>query len=335
MSRAGTDPGATAAATLFSLAELTAAEELVHRHIVPTPALSWPLLSEHLGVETVVKHENCTPIGAFKVRGGLVYMDRLRRQRPHIQGVVSASVGNHGMSLAYAGRLAGVGVVIVVPESTDGERIASLHALGAEVAVEGPDFEAARQHATALAEEGNLELVPPFHPDLALGVATYAKELFDQAGPLDAVYVPIGMGSGIVGLITTRDLLGLPTRIVGVCAAGAPAQLLSFEAGTVVATDRVDTIAAGVSCRRPDPAASAIIRAGAHDVVAVEDDAIAEAVRQLWRTTHHLAEPAGAIAVAALHATRRRWVDRRVAVVMSGSNIDTAAAHAVLGGANP
>ena len=326
---AGTPP-----APMFTLAELGAAEDLVHRHMLPTPALTWPLLSAYLGVETVVKHENCTPVGAFKVRGGLVFMDRLRRQRPHVEGVISATVGNHGMSLAYAGRLAGVGVVIVVPENTDGERIASLRAHGAEVVIEGADFEAARQHSIIIANERELELVPPFHADLVLGVATGAKELFDHAGPLDAVYVPVGMGSGIVGLTTTRDLLGLRTEIIGVCATGAPAQQQTFEAGSVVATERADTFAAGVATRQPDPAASAIIRAGAHDIVAVHDHDTAEAVRQLWRTTHHLAEPAGAIAVAALHADHGRWTDRRVGVVMTGSNVDTKSAHAILGGAD-
>ena len=320
---------------LFTLGELAAAHELVRHHMVPTPALSWPLLSEYLGVETVVKHENCTPTGAFKVRGGLVYMDRLRRERPHIEGVVSASIGNHGMSLAYAGRLAGVPVAIVVPRSTDDERIASLRAQGADVVVEGADFEAARQHSVALAADGPLELVPPFHPDLVLGVATYARELFHQAGRLDAVFVPVGMGSGIVGLITTRDLLDLDTDIIGVCAAGAPAQSLTFAAGSVVPTARADTFAAGVATRQPDPVASAIIASGAHSVVTVDDADTAEAVRQLWRTTHHLAEPAGAIAVAALHAARGAWNGARVGVIMTGSNIDTELAHRVLGGADP
>ena len=319
---------------MFTMSELEAAQALVQRFMVPTPALTWPLLSDHLGVDTVVKHENCTPTGAFKVRGGLVFMDRLRAKRPDIRGVVSASIGNHGMSLAYAGRLSGVAVTIVVPEATDGERIASLRAQGAEVRVEGQDFEAARLHSVDLAEEQGLELVAPFHADLVLGVATYAKELFDQAGTLDAVFVPVGMGSGICGLITTRDLLGLDTRIVGVSAIGAPAQKLTFEAGSIVATERADTFAAGVATRQPDSAASKIIRDGADSFVAVDDEAIAEAVRQLWRTTHHLAEPAGAIAVAALHADSERWRDRRVGVVMTGSNIDTATAGTILNEAN-
>ena len=319
-------------APLFSPSDLASATELVHSHMVATPAISWPLLSEHLGVDVVVKHENCTPTGAFKVRGGLVFMDRLRRQRPDVTGVISATVGNHGLSLAWAGRLFGVAVVIVVPQGTDSERIASLQVLGAEVVVEGEDFEAARQHSALLAEQRGLELVPAFHPDLVLGVATYAKELFSQAGPLDAVYVPIGMGSGICGLITTRDMLGLDTEIVGVCASGAPTQKLSFQAGKVVATEHVDTFAAGVATRQPDPISAAIIRAGAHDVISVDDDDTAEAVRQLWRTTHHLAEPAGAIATAAALNDSANRTGQRIGVVMTGANIDTKSAWVVLGG---
>ena len=324
--------GASATGPMFTTQELDLAAELVHSHMAATPSIHWPLLSHDLGVDTVVKHENCTPTGAFKVRGGLVYLDRLKKQRPDVGGVISATVGNHGLSLAWAGRLAGVEVVIVVPQGTDKERVASLEMLGAEVVIQGSDFEDSRQHAASLAEVRSLEMVPAFHPDLVLGVATYAQELFNQAGPLDAVYVPIGMGSGICGLITTRNLLGLDTEIIGVSATGAPAQKLSFDAGEVVGTDRVDTFAAGVATRQPDPTSASIIRSGAYDVITVDDKDTAAAVRQLWRTTHHLAEPAGAIATAAAakHSRPDSW--QRIGVIMSGSNIDTDTAAAVLAG---
>jgi threonine dehydratase len=317
---------------LFTRQDLDAAAELIYRYMVPTPALRWPLLSEYLGIDVVVKHENCTPTGAFKVRGGLVFLDRLRSRAPQPAGLISASVGNHGMSLAYAGRLAGQTVVIVVPEGTDSERIASLRAAEAEVVVAGVDYEAARHHAETIALERDLEQVPPFHSDLVVGVATYAKELFDTAGPLDAVYVPVGMGSGIVGLITARDLLGLDTKIIGACASGAPAQQLSFEAGRVITTESVDTFAAGVASRRPDEQAASIIRSGAEDIVAVSDTATAEAVRLMWRTTHHLAEPAGAIATAALQQDKLRWKGQRVGVILSGSSLDTDMAQRILSG---
>jgi threonine dehydratase len=316
--------------SLFTLSELDGAVDLVRAYFPQTPAIRWPLLSEALDADVVVKHENCTPTGAFKVRGGLVYMDRLRQRQPAPRGVMSASVGNHGMSLAYAGKIMDVPVTIVVPEGTETDRVSALRATGAEVIVHGHDFEAAREHSVALAERDGLELVAPFQPDLVLGVATYARELFDSAGPLDAVIVPVGMGSGIVGLITTRDLLGLSTQIIGAGADGAPTQRLSFEAGHVVPTEEANTFAAGIATRRPDPLAAAIVRAGAADVLTVSDDDMAEAIRLLWRTTHHLAEPAGAVATAVLLRHRDRWAGQRVGVILSGSIMDTTLAATVL-----
>jgi threonine dehydratase len=321
--------------TLFSLAELDRATALVRSHMDATPALSWTTLNDEVGVDVVVKHEDATPTGAFKVRGGLVYMDTLRRERPHVAGVISATRGNHGISLSYAGRAYGVPVVIVVPEGNGAEKNAMMRSLGAEVIVHGEDFQAARVRSVELAESRGLEGVPPFHSDLVLGVATYARELFEAAGPLDAVFVPIGMGSGICGLITARDLLGLSTEIIGVGAEGAPAQALSFAAGHVVGTLTAHTFADGVATREPDPTASAIIRGGASRVVTVSDDECADAIRLLWRTTHHLAEPAGAIALAALMGETLQWSGRRVGIVLSGSNMDTSMAADVLAGRTP
>ena len=185
----------------LTLDELDAATEVVRRHFPPTPAFAWPLLGDELGATVWVKHENQTPTGAFKVRGGLVYADRLVRERPQVRGLVSATRGNHGQSLAYAGRAAGLRVVIVVPEGNSPDKNAAMEGFGAELVVHGTDYQASREHAMALADELGLESVPPFHPDLVAGVATYARELFDAAGPLDTVYVPVGMGSGIAGVI--------------------------------------------------------------------------------------------------------------------------------------
>jgi threonine dehydratase len=322
-------------ATLFSLSDLDRATTLVYTHMDATPTLSWSILNEEVGAEVFVKHEDATPTGAFKVRGGLVFMERLRRERPEVAGVISATRGNHGISLSYAGRTYGVPVVIVVPEGNGAEKNAMMRSVGAEVVVFGEDFQAARLHSVELAAERRLEAVPPFHPDLVLGVATYARELFESAGPLDAVFVPIGMGSGICGLITARDLLGLSTEIIGVGADGAPAQALSFAAGQVVGTPTARTFADGVATREPDPVASKIIRDGAARVLTVSDDACADAIRLLWRATHHLAEPAGAIALAGLWNERSAWVRRRVAIVLSGSNMDTSMAADVLGGLTP
>lgn len=307
---------------MFDLAALEGATDVVRRTLPPTPTLAWPLLAERAGCEVFVKHENHTPVGAFKVRGGLVYVDALVREQPGVRGLVSATRGNHGQSLAFAGRKAGLAVVIAVPRGNSVEKNAAMRALGAEVIEAGADFDEARPAAARLAEERGLQLVPSFHPMLVCGVATYALELFRAVSDLDTVYVPIGMGSGICGVIRTRDLLGLRTRVVGVVTEGAPAYALSFEAGRVVTTARADTFADGMACRVPDALALETVRAGAERVVRVGEHAIADAVRAYHADTHNLAEGAGAAALAALLQERDRMQGKRVAVVLTGGNID-------------
>ena len=321
--------------TVCTLEELNEATALVRQYFPATPAYTWPLLCEALGTEVWVKHEDVTPTGAFKVRGGLVYVDRLKTDRPHVKGIVSATRGNHGISLAYAGRAFGVAVVICVPETNALEKNAAMRSLGAEVIIGGADFDAARQRSAEIATDRGFELVPPFHRDLVRGVATYAVELFDQAGPLDSVYVPVGMGSGCAGLITTRDLLGLSTEIIGVGAEGAPAQARSFAAGEVVTTEAVHTFVDGVATRSPDPVSAKIIRDGAARIVTVSDDEAADAIRLLWSTTHHLAEPAGALGLAAMMKEQRANNGKRLAFILCGSNMDTAMAAEVLSGSTP
>jgi threonine dehydratase len=319
----------------FDRTELDAATAIVRRHVPATPQYSWPLLNEVAGSHVTVKHENHTPVGAFKVRGGLVYMDRLVRERPEVQGVISATRGNHGQSLAFAGRFAERSVTIFVPHGNSVEKNAAMRALGAEVVEFGSDFQEARERSLEVAAERGLEPVPPFHRDLVLGVATYALELFDGAGPLDTVYVPVGMGSGINALIAVRDLLGLDTAIVGVVSEGAPSTLLSFERGAVVTTESAATFVDGVATRSPDPVSIDGIIEGAARLIAVSDDATADAMRTIYRTTHNVAESAGAIALAGLlsESVDRRGV--RSAFVLCGGNVDTAQFHAVLGGATP
>lgn len=318
---------------MFDLPALEEAAAVVHAIMLPTPQLAWPLLSQRTGAEVWVKHENHTPIGAFKVRGGLIYLDRLKRERPDVAGIVSATRGNHGQSLAFAGRRAGVPVTIVVPEANGVEKNAAMRALGAELLEWGRDFDVARNYAAQLAAERTLEIVPPFHPDLVRGVATYALELFRTVADLDTIYVPIGMGSGICGLIRTRDLLGLATRIVGVVSAHAPAMALSLEAGRVVTTETADTMADGMACRVPDPLAFAIIQAGADRIVRVTDAEIAAAMRAYWTDTHNLAEGAGAAPLAALLQERERMQGRRVGLILTGANIDLGLALSMLGNA--
>ncbi len=319
----------------LSMADLDAATAVVRKHFPATPQFAWPLLGEQVGATVWVKHENQTPTGAFKVRGGLVYADRLTRERPDVTGIVSATRGNHGQSLAYAGRAAGLRVVIVVPEGNSPDKNAAMQGFGAELVVHGADFQESREHAARLGAELGLETVPSFHADLVAGVATYAKELFDAAGPLDAVYVGVGMGSGIAGLVGVRDLLGLTTRIVGVVAEKAPATALSFAAREVVTTDRAATFVDGVACRTPDPEAIATILAGADHIVTVGEDETAEAMRVLLRTTHQLPEPAGAIALAGLLAERGTVAGERVGVILSGGNCDASILAEVLAGRTP
>jgi threonine dehydratase len=320
---------------MFSLDDLDHASRIVHSAMPPTPQYAWPLLAQRFGCTVVVKHENHSPIGAFKVRGGLVYLERLKRERPQVRGIISATRGNHGQSLALAARHFGLPVTIVVPHGNSVEKNAAMRAFGAELVEHGRDFDDAKQHAAQLAEERGYEFVPSFHSDLVTGVATYARELFDAFPDLDVVYAPIGLGSGICGLIRTRDLLGLKTEIVGVVPQKANAYRLSFDAGQVVPVNRVATFADGAAVRVPDETALAVIRAGAARIVEVSEDEIAEAVRILHEDTHNLAEGAGALALAALAQERDRLKGRKGGVILSGGNIDRHWAADILAGGTP
>src|SRR4051794_29516629 len=307
---------------MFDLQQLERAQAVVGAAMPPTPAHLWPLLCERLGATVVVKHENHPPTGAFKVRGGLVYVDRLRRERPNTAGLISATRGNHGQSLAFAASRHGVPVTILVPSGNSVEKNRAMKALGAKLVEHGEDFQAAREEAYRRAAIGGLEIVPAFHPDLVLGVATYALELLRKAPDLDVLYVPIGQGSGICGCILTRDLLGLRTEIVGVQSTEAPSYALSFAAGTVVTTATSTTLADGMATRIPDPDALAIIRSGASRIVQVTDDEVGVAIRAYWTDTHNLAEGAGAAALAAALQEKQKLSGKRIGLVLSGGNID-------------
>jgi threonine dehydratase len=317
-----------------ALERLRDAAAIVYRGMSPTPAYAWPLLREATGVECWVKHENHTPIGAFKLRGGLVYLERLRAREPGIAGLISATRGNHGQSLAFACALHRIVCVIVVPHGNACEKNAAMRAMGAELVEHGSDFDEARSHAAQLATARGLHLVPSFHPDLVEGVASYALELFEAAPPLDAVYVPIGLGSGICGVVRARDALGLGTRVVGVVAQGANAYALSFHAGEVVTTPQASTMADGMAVRVPDAAALDIIRKGVAAIVEVKDEAIERAIRMLLRTTHNLSEGAGAASLAALLEEREAMQGKRVGLIMCGANIDSEVLARVLGKGN-
>ena len=312
----------TIGGTMSNLNQLERAHEIVGHAVPPTPAHAWPLLSERLGASVVVKHENHTPIGAFKVRGGIIYVDRLKRERPQTAGIISATRGNHGQSLAFAANRYALPVTIYVPHGNSIEKNRAMKAFGANLIEYGEDFQAAREEAERVARRDGLEMVPSFHPDLVLGVATYALELFRAAPDLDALYVPIGQGSGICGCILARDLLGLKTEIVGVQSTDAPSYALSFAAGTVVSTNSSNTLADGMATRVPDADALDIIRKGASHIVQVTDDEVASAIRALWTDTHNLAEGAGAAALAAALQEKPKLRGKRVGLVLSGGNID-------------
>jgi len=320
---------------MFSLAELESVIPLVRQSVPPTPQYAWPLLRERFGAEVVVKHENHTPIGSFKVRGGIVFFARLKRHRPEVRGIISATRGNHGQSLAFAGARAGVAVTIVVPRGNSTEKNAAMPSFGAELIEHGRDFDEAREHAIQVAVERGLEFAPSFHRDLVLGVATYAHELFTSIGDFDTVYVPVGLGSGICGVIGARDALGRRTRIVGVVAEGANTYSRSVAAGRSVPTNSAVTFADGMAVRMPDTAALEIIQRGADGIVEVSDDEIAEAVRIIYSATHNCAEGAGAAALAALVKERERVRGGLAAVILSGQNIDRAWMQTVLAGGTP
>lgn len=309
---------------MTTLDALRDAAALVHKTIPPTPQICWPLLNARVGAEVWVKHENHTPIGAFKLRGGLVYANGLRRREPGTTSIIAATRGNHGQSIAFAAKHCGLTATVVVPHGNSSEKNAAMRAWGADLIEHGHDFQAAMEFAVDEAAKRSAHIVPSFHHDLVLGVASYSLELFDAVPDIDTLYVPIGLGSGICGAIWARDALGLKTEIVGVVAEQAPAYALSFKTGKPVATNTADTMADGVACRVPDRHALDIILAGAERIVTVSESEIMAAMRDLASDTHNMAEGAGAAALAGLTQEAGAMRGKRVAIVLSGGNIDRA-----------
>lgn len=309
--------------TRVSLDELESAAECVHAVFGPTPFYRWPLLCVRTGCDVWVKHENHTPTGAFKIRGGLVYMAQ-RAARGERQGIIAASTGNHGQSIAVAGNNYGLPVTIVVPKGNSPEKNALMRAQGAELVEHGTDFQDAFDYASARAKNDDLFMMPSFDRTLIRGVGTYALEFFRAQPDLDTVYVPLGLGSGVCGVVSARDALQLKTKVVAVVADGAPAYKHSFETRQLVTTNTVDTIAAGVACRVPVQEALETIWSGVERVVAVSDDDIREAIRAYFTDTHNAAEGAGACALAALMAEQAKLKGSKVGLVLSGGNVDMA-----------
>ncbi|MEQ8391694.1 MAG: threonine dehydratase [Thalassospira sp.] len=317
---------------MFSLAELRDAADFVHQYVAPTPTIQWPMLDRATGLSLYVKHENHTRLGAFKIRGGLTFCRYLGTSVEVNRGLISATRGNHGQSLAHAASRFGMAATIIVPHGNSVEKNGAMRAWGAEVIEHGDDFQEAAEYAFSYASRTDLVMVPPFHRELVRGVASYGLELFDDIKRLDRVYVPVGMGSGICSLITARDALGLKTEIIGVVAKGADAVRQSFIAGKVIQMPSAKTFADGVACRSPDAAAFEIIKAGAADIVAVDDDQIANAMRLYFSSCHTLAEGAGALPLAAAMADRDENIGKKVALILTGANIDRADYARILSG---
>ena len=307
----------------LSLHDIESAARIVYSAMPATPQYCWPLLCEELGAEVWVKHENHTPVGAFKLRGGLVYFADLASNST-VKGVISATRGNHGQSVGLAAWLHGLSARVVVPHGNSIEKNAAMRAMGVDLIEHGDDFQAAREHAGRLADELGLHLVPSFHPLLVSGVASYALELLRAVRDLSTVYVPIGLGSGICGMVAARDALGLKTEVVGVVSAQAPAYAVSFTAREIREAPVTTTLADGMACRTPQPEALEVIWRGVDRIVEVSDSEVAEAIRILFTCTHNAAEGAGAAALAAARQERSRLAGRRTAVVLSGGNIDRA-----------
>jgi len=307
---------------LPDLAEIEASARIVYRHFQATPQYRWALLSERLGTDCWVKHENHTPVGAFKIRGGLTYFEQFARTGALPREVVSATRGNHGQSIGWAARAHGVACTIVVPHGNSTEKNAAMRALGVTLIEHGDDFQAAREHAERLAAERGAHLVPSFHPALISGVSTYWWEFFHAVPQLDVVYVPIGLGSGVCSAIAAKLALGHRARIVGVVSTGATTYADSMAAGHVVEAPVSTRLADGMAVRRADADALAVLREHLDHIVQVSDAEVAQAMRDLFTDTHNVAEGAGAAAFAAAMQERARLAGQVVGVTLCGGNVD-------------
>jgi threonine dehydratase len=306
----------------ITLDDITSASRIVYSDMQATPQYRWPLLCERLGVEVWVKHENHTPVGAFKIRGGLVYFHHLMQSDDVPTGVISATRGNHGQSIGHAARRYDLPVTIVVPHGNSIEKNAAMQALGVKLIEQGDDFQESREFAVAYGKKHSLHMVPAFHPWLVTGVATYSLELFRAVSDIDVAYVPIGLGSGICGMMAARDALNLKTRIVGVVSAHASAYAKSFVEGRAVDSPVTTLLSDGMACRTPEPAALELILKGVDRIVQVTDEEVSAAMRMMFEWTHNVCEGAGAAALAAATKEAAQQTGHKVAVVATGGNVD-------------
>ena len=309
--------------SLPTLPEIEAAAQVVYREFAATPQYHWGLLTEKLGAACWVKHENHTPVGAFKIRGGLNYFDQLAQRGAMPAEVISATRGNHGQSIGWAARAHSVHCTIVVPHGNSLEKNAAMRALGVHLIEHGTDFQESREHAMAIARERNAHMVPSFHPDLLRGVATYWWEFFRAVPQLDVVYVPIGQGSGACAAIAAQLALGRQTRIVGVVSSHATTYADSLAAGHVVEATVTTLLADGMACRVADPEALAILQGRIDHIVQVSDAEVAQSMRDLFACTHNVAEGAGAAAFAAAMQERDQLRGKTVGIALTGGNVDS------------
>ncbi len=317
----------------FKPEEIDAARQAVYAVMPPTPQYAWPLLRDRLGMKVWVKHENHTPAGAFKVRGGLTYFAGLASANGGANGVITATRGNHGQSIGGAARKYGMEATIVVPHGNSVEKNAAMRALGVELVEHGEDFQAAREYAIGMASERRLHMVPSFHRDLIKGVMTYWLEFFEsfpRGEEPDVVFVPIGQGSGFCAAVAARAHTGARSALIGVVSAHATTYLDSFRARRVVEAPVTTALADGMACRLADDEALEVVLREAEDVITVTDDEVAHAMRVLFADTHNVAEGAGAAGIAAATQQRERWRGRTVGVALTGGNVDTAVFARVL-----
>lgn len=317
---------------LPSLTDIETAAQVVYRAFPPTPQYRWALLSERLGTDCWVKHENHTPVGAFKIRGGLTYFDQLKQRGELPREVISATRGNHGQSIGWAAREHGVRCTIVVPRGNSVEKNAAMRALGVQLIEHGDDFQESREHAMRLAAERGAHMVPSFHKDLLRGVSTYWWELLKAVPRLDVVYVPIGQGSGACSAVAAKRALGHSARIVGVVSAHATTYADSIAAGRVVEAPVTTQLADGMACRVADAAALDILAPHLDQIVKVTDDEVAAAMRWIFSDTHNVAEGAGAAAFAAAMQQKASLKGQSVGVTLCGGNVDSAQFAQVLSG---
>jgi threonine dehydratase len=309
-------------ASLPTIDEVTAAQELVYSLLHPTPQVVWPLLCERLGAEVWVKHENHTPIGAFKARTAVVYTAELFRHTKGITGLVTATRGNHGQSVALAARRFDVQAHILIPRGNSPEKNFAMRAQGADLIEFGADYQEAKEQAQFLARERGWQFVPSYHRDIVKGVATYWLEFFSAVSAVDVVYVPIGQGSGICSCVAVRNGLNLKTKIVGVVAQGAPAYALSFAAGHPIEAPVTTLLADGMACRRPDEESLGVVLQYADHLVQVSEEEIRQAMKIYFTDTHNAAEGAGAAGLAAALKEKDSLKNKRVGLVLSGGNVD-------------